>query len=319
MSTPHKGIVLVPSDFNGVDWPAKLKQAGLDTLGLHSGGGPAHNVYDNLAFTATDAFRQSLAEDHLDWEYELHASSMLIDHSLVTAKPDLFPKSFRRLQVIPDGNWCISNPETQQMIRENAKELATRLPSSTNRYFFWGADKLTNDWCHCKECQSLTSADQALMTANIIADALQEIKPGAQVAFLSYHSTFEPPETVAPSPHVFLEYAPFFRCFHHALTDASCAINRRHRRILEALLKTFSPERTHILEYWLDSSLYDRVNHPPVKPIFIPSVVGEDVRFYTSLGIRSLTTFAVRMDGEYFATHGDKEIYQYGEILNKYL
>ena len=34
-----KGLVITPEDFNGVDWIAKMKELGLNTLGLHSGGG----------------------------------------------------------------------------------------------------------------------------------------------------------------------------------------------------------------------------------------------------------------------------------------
>ena len=315
----HKGIVLVPSDFDGVDWLEKMKSAGLDTLGLHSGGGPAHNVYDKLEFMGDDAFRTKMASAGLDWEYELHASDMFIDHSLVNEKPDIFPKNVRKREIIANGNWCISSDEAQRMIRENAKEMTRRLPSSTKRYFYWGADSISEGWCHCPKCQSLTAADQALLTANIIAEAIQDVVPGAQVAFLAYHSTLEVPENVKPSEHVFLEYAPFFRCDFHAITDNSCAENRRHRRILEGLLELFSAERTHILEYWLDSSHYGYTCPTPQKPVFIPSVVEEDVRYYTSLGIKSITTFGVRMNGEYFSLYGDRELYQYGEILGKYL
>ena len=35
--------------------------------------------------------------------------------------------------------------------------------------------------------------------------------------------------------------------------------------------------------------------------------------------IKSITTFAVRQDGEYMAAHGDQEFQDYAEILNRYL
>lgn len=96
-------------------------------------------------------------------------------------------------------------------------------------------------------------------------------------------------------------------------------MNAENREALERLLSLFPSEKTHILEYWLDSSLYGFTQHPPLKPIFIPDVVAADVAFYTSLGIRSITTFAVRQDGEYMHAHGDAEFQRYAEIVNKYL
>ena len=92
-------------------------------------------------------------------------------------------------------------------------------------------------------------------------------------------------------------------------------MNRKHLRILEELLELFPPDKVHILEYWLDSSLYSNYRKPARKPLFINDVVKRDIQAYYSFGIRSITTFAVYMDGEYFKTHGDSELEFYAEQL----
>lgn len=319
MGKNRKGIVLVPSDFDGVDWIEKIAQSGLNTLGLHSGGGPGHDVLEKLKFMKEDDSRQKITRRGLDHEYELHASHVLIDHGLFATKPEYFPAFYRNQERIADGNWCVSNPEAMKMVVDNAIALAKKLPATTHRYFFWGVDRMQRDWCHCPKCAHLNSADQALMTANAIAERIHEADSMGKVCFLAYQNTLGGPSQVKPNKNVFLEFAPYFRCYHHALNDDKCAINRSHKAAFENLLKIFDPTHAHILEYWLDSSLFGFTQHPPVKPIFFPELFEKDIRYYTSFGIRSMTSFAVRQDGEYMAAHGDKEFQMYAEIINKFL
>ena len=79
----------------------------------------------------------------------------------------------------------------------------------------------------------------------------------------------------------------------------------------------FDPAETQVLEYWLDSSLYCfEKRKPRARPIFRPEVVERDLRLYTGLGIRSITTFAVNMDAEYFSEFGEEELTVYARLLN---
>ena len=320
MEKNHKGIVLVPSDFDGIDWIEKMAKSGLNTLGLHSGGGPGHDVLERLQFMKDGDFRHKMTQNGLDYEYEIHTSHVLIDHDLFAAKPEYFPAFYQNQERIPDGNWCVSNPEAMKLVVDNAVLLAKKLPATTHRYFFWGVDRAHRDWCHCPKCAHLNSADQTLITANAIAERIHEADSMGKVCFLAYHNTLTGPSQVKPNKNVFLEFAPIRRCYYHALNDDKCAINRSHKEAFEKLLKIFDPTQAHILEYYMDSSLYGRNTLlPPVKPTFYPELFEEDVRYYTSLGIRSMTSFAVRQDGEYMALHGDKEFQMYAEILNKFL
>ena len=159
-----------------MDWVEKMAKSGLNTLGLHSGGGAAHNVYTELKFMGEQSFRDKLTANGLDYEYEVHASDVLIDHKLFDEHPEYFPQNTRRRTPIGDANWCTSNPTALNMVVENALEMVRRLPSSTHRYFFWGVDRLQNDWCHCEKCSHLNGADQALITANAIAERIAEVE-----------------------------------------------------------------------------------------------------------------------------------------------
>lgn len=310
-----KGIVLVPSDFNGVDWIGKFQELGLNTMGLHSGGGAAHDVLENLKFMKDADFQEKLRKSGIDYEYEIHASAMLLERKMFEAHPDYFIMEHQNARRVNSGNWCVSSHDGMVHVVRNAAKLASSIPSSTGRYFFWGADTPHRDWCHCSGCAGMTASDQSLMTSNRILGELRKTNPEAQVCFLAYYSTFEAPETVSPADGVFCEYAPYMRCYHHALDDASCSINRKYFKVLLDLLKVFPPERMHVLEYWLDSSYYS-YSGPYVKPVLIPDVVKRDLKLYYSLGIRSITTFAVRMDGEYFKLYGDRELKLYSEFIN---
>lgn len=311
----RKGVVVTPEDFRGFDWLAEMRTLGLDTLGVHNGGGVGDRLTERLGDTFSKAFRQAAVENNVQVEYELHASSTLMPRSLFDVHPDYFRMPQKSRERSPDFNWCASSPQGRGVFAANAKEVAALLEPDTHRHFFWSDDN--RGWCHCDACRHLSDADQELEAANIIAKALREDDPHAQVAFLAYGQTFRPPVEVKPSGNVFLEYAPIQRCYRHAIDDSSCVVNRDCWRILLSLLEIFPADTTHVLEYWLDSSLYSAGKKPAVKPLFIPAVVKADLAAYHGLGIRSFTTFAVFMDGDYFVNHGKKELLEYADLLNE--
>lgn len=310
-----KGLVVVPSDFNGHDWVERLQKLQLNTLGLHSGGGAAHHVLDKLDFTTSRDFIDHVKAAGLDYEYELHAPADLMPVGLADSHPEYFACDDKGERHPGHTNWCGSADGALTTVADHAAALADVLRPSTHRYFFWGEDRSSGTWCRCPKCAPLSDSDQNLATANAIAARLRQTDPAAQVACLCYHGTFAAPRNVAPAPGVFLEYAPYRRDYHHALDDASCETNRYQLQILLDLLKVFPPETAHILEYWLDASKYGYIG-PVQKPIFVPEVVKRDLALYHSLGIRSITSFAVRMDGDYFKQYGDAELNLYAEYIN---
>ena len=313
----NKGVVITPDDLIGVDWPAEMKKLGLNTLGIHSGEGIGVSVRERLGQTYSPEFRRAVAAQGVQVEYELHAGSSLLPRDLFETQPDCFTFD-RRLNCRSKAhNWCPSSPEAQRIVGENAKSLASLLKPDTHRYFFWGDD--ARGWCHCKKCRHMTDADQELMAANVMAKALLEVDPLAQVAFLAYGTSFAKPTQVKPLDNVFVEYAPIQRCYQHPLNDTKCGVNRDCWKVLKSLAKVFPPERIHVLEYWLDSSMASKGKKPAVKPFFVKDVVRADLAAYTGLGIRSITTFAVFMDGAYFAAYGRQDLDTYAELINEFL
>ena len=311
-----KGVVLTPDDFIGVDWLAKFKEIGLNTLGLHSGGGPGHNVLEHLGDCASTEFHEKVKAAGIDYEYELHAPHDLLPRDVFNTHPEFFiqpmgPKKER----VTTGNWCGGTKAALDTIAANGAALGMKLNPSTHRHFFWGED-LNDGWCHCDKCAPYSPSDQNLKTANAIAAKLEETDPEASVGCIAYHQTIDPPELIRPRKNVFLEFAPIHRCYEHAIDDPNCAINRQQWKTLLGLLEVFNADTAHILEYWLDSSKFSGWKKPAKKPECRVEIVQKDIEAYYRLGIRSFTTFAVYMDGVYFDTHGDQELRDYAAILN---
>lgn len=310
----RKGVVVTPADFNGVDWLAEMSRLGLNTLGMHSGGGAGVDVLKRLGTYVEDDFRSRAAEHGIDVEYELHAGASLLPRDRFDAAPAMYimDRHGRRLH---EHNWCPSSPEASRLVAANARELGRLLKPDTHRYFFWGDD--ARGWCHCESCRSWTDADQELLAANTLAAALKAADPSATAAFLCYANTLQCPREVAPADDVFAEFAPVHRCYRHAIDDARCAVNRGCWQVLLDVTGLFTPTRVHVLEYWLDSSMFSGWKKPAKRPLFDRDVVRRDLRAYYGLGIRSITTFAVYMDGEYVARHGNRELDEYAELLGE--
>ena len=181
----RKGVVLTPDDFIGVDWLAKFKEIGLNTLGLHSGGGPGHNVLEHLGNCASTEFHEKVKAAGIDYEYELHAPHDLLPRDVFNTHPEFFiqpmgPKKER----VTTGNWCGGTKAALDTIAANGATLGMKLNPSTHRHFFWGED-LNDGWCHCDKCAQYSPSDQNLRTANAIAAKLEETDPEAVAETLS--------------------------------------------------------------------------------------------------------------------------------------
>jgi hypothetical protein len=313
----HAGVVVTPADFAGLSWIDFLRELGLNTLGIHSGGGTGEQVLQRLGRTACNEFREQARAAGLEVEYELHAGSSLLPRELFEQIPEAFVYDAKKQQRVRDHNFCPTNDDALRIVAANALSLAAVLQPSTHRYFFWSDDG--KPWCRCRNCAELTDADQELLVANAICRALRAVDPLARVAHLAYLQTLAVPRTIRPEPGVFLEFAPIRRSLVQAIDDTGCEENRRHWRVLQDLLAVFPASEAHVLEYWLDSSLASNWR-PPVKPApFHDAVVARDVKAYTALGVGSITTFAVYIDGNYISKYGDGAVRSYAARLRSAL
>jgi hypothetical protein len=98
----------------------------------------------------------------------------------------------------------------------------------------WGADLPPG-------ARGSEASDAALRTANAVAEVAESVSPGAQVAFLAYHDTEEPPYGVRPRQNVCLLFAPRERSYAHSLTDSTCRRNARYRDLLLASVRPECP------------------------------------------------------------------------------
>lgn len=310
-----RGVVVYPSDLTSVGcakWVKMAHDAGINLIGLHSDT-RLETLPKLKAFLESDKGKTFLSECKkydIDVEYEQHILMELLPRELFSEHPEYF-----RVDTTGnrngDYNMCFTSREAMAIVKKNAVEMAKWIKPSSHRYFFWTDD--VQLYCHCDECSKYTPSEQVLLYGNALQEALQEYDPKATVAHLAYGETLGKPEKVKPLPGVFLEYAPISR-------DYSKPLSTELTTHLEKNLEVFPAETTHILEYWLDVSMFS--NWERDKLVKVPCSKEQcrrDVELYENLGIKSMTTFAAWINKAYEDKFGDaysqKIIREYGEAL----
>ncbi|MBN1418371.1 MAG: DUF4838 domain-containing protein [Planctomycetes bacterium] len=309
-----RGVVLIPDDLTLADWPDRAARAGLTTIALHHGRSPKV-VADFIASEKGQRFLERCRALRLRVEYELHAMGELLPRDLFAKDKGLF-RMDEKGERTPDANLCVHSEAALAIVAENALAMAKALRPTTGRYFLWGDDG--RPWCRCPACRGLSDSDQALLLENRILETLRGADPDARLAHLAYANTIAPPAKVEPAKGIFLEFAPIERRYDIPLAKADDAANRRHLDSLDANLRVFGTEGAQVLEYWLDVSRFSRWRKPAVKLPFDPDVLSADLETYGSRGIRHITSFAVYIDADYVARHGEPPIGDYGARLARW-
>jgi hypothetical protein len=210
----------------------------------------------------------------------------------------------------PDANLCVHSAKALDIVARNAAAMCKALKPTTHRYFLWFDDGQPG--CRCPKCREFSDSEQALMVENRMLAAIRKLDPKARLAHLAYQRTMSAPVEVKPAPGVFLEFAPFTRSYKASLRDPS---NSRDLEALDANLKVFDAADAHVLEYWLDVSLFSSWKKPAVRLDFDERILRDDLKTYAERGIRSVTTFAVFIDADYVKRHGEPPIQAYGTAL----
>ena len=93
-------------------------------------------------------------------------------------------------------------------------------------------------------------------------------------------------------------------------------------------LRIFPAATAHVLEYWLDAIMFSRmirVNRNNVAQVSWDIHYCErDVKLYTNMGIKSITTFATWMiSSDYIRKYGEDNtrrlVNEYGSVLKTYI
>ena len=313
----HRGFIINPDDLTG-ELIGRLADAGINELGIHSGGGrrAAELVNKTLAWHKSDTTQRLFtlaAQKGITVEYDEHVLRTLVPTALFDAHPDWFrmDESGNR---VADFNLCASNEEALDHVSRAAAALAKSLNAPSHRRAYW-IDDVTNAACHCEKCRRLKCADQALRLTNAMLRGLKSVDSKAIIGFLAYNDAMDVPEHTLPEEGVYLEYAPINRDSDVPINDPSSSKNRAEAAKLKDMLSLFGMQNARVLEYWMDNSRFSNWTRPP-KPFHLRAeVMRRDVDYYFSLGFRDMTTFGCYLGADYESLYGKAPIEEYGRIL----
>jgi len=316
----YRGIVLYPSDIVSsgpltvVRW---MREAGLNLLGIHSHS-ESEDLDDLRTFIESKAGQVLLEEcrkNRISIEFESHVIREILPRDLFGDHPDYFPQDENGVRQ-KEHNMCFTSEGAYHEIEKNITELVKWLKPTTHRYFLWTDDGAA--FCHCQECRKYSESELTLLYENRVLAMLRKSDPLATMAHLAYYNTLEAPVRVGPSDGIFLEFAPINR-------DYAGPLPEEHLIDLKENLKVFPVHTAHVLEYWVDASMFSGWDRE--KMVRVPwdtRNCERDVKMYISLGIRSVTSFGTwTVNRDYFMKFGEESarqlIREYGSVLKDYL
>lgn len=312
----RKGVVIYPDDVTtlGLDeWERRIDLAELNLIGLHAA--TVNDPLDTLeAFIKSDLGQRFLTlckHKGVDIEYEVHSLEFLLPHNLFETHPDYF-RMTEDGQRVADYNMCFSNPEAIEAMRPQLEKLLQWMKPTTHRYFFWADDK-QNRYCQCESCSRLSPSEQILSYETQFLKLLRVYDADATLAHLAYHQTLEAPVNMRVPEGIFLEFAPILR-------DYSLPLSAAQANALKANLLAFPGSEAHILEYWLDESMFSRWHKDKLVPLtFKQEECARDIAKYRSLGATDMTCFATWLNGSYISQYGstDRLFSNYGNAFGQ--
>ena len=317
----NKGVLIYPENIELAPmWPLWAKQAGINTIGVHPGGGHLRNtLIKSQLFMESAAGQEFLKKcDSLDIqvEYEVHGIEELLPRDLFNENPEMFRMDTMGVRR-NDYNFCPHSQEALEIIADNAIEYSRICKPTTGRYFFWTDD--ARPMCHCDLCSQYSDSEKALIYENYLIGQLRKFDPRATLAHLAFAGTIEAPDTskVKPAEGIFLEFAPIGRNFTQPYYEQEEIVDN-YRHLIENL-KVFPVHTAQISDYWLNVAKFSGRKKPYKKMPWSKEVFHQDVSFYNRLGINHFTTFAGGIDMDYVKDHGHPPLEDYGNILNKLL
>lgn len=314
-----RGIIVHPEDLT-VSWLDRMEKAHLNTLGLHPVGGRRAPLTLQAAIEAFDTpesknLREEAKKRGITVEYEAHALGWLMPKEKFETHPDWFRMN-ENGERINDFNCCPGSPEAMEYLSERTYELAKKLDTGVDHYFFW-PDDIAGGSCFCEKCRGLSAGDQQLRLVNAMLRGLKRYRPTATLSYLAYHDSLMVPTQTLPEEGVTLEYAPFNRDPHAPMDDPASEKNAKETACLPALLDFFGKKHSRVLEYWTDNSMYSNWTKPPKPFVLDEKVMERDAAYYKKLGFEEITAFGCYLGPDYDELYGEIDLKRYGEILEK--
>jgi len=304
IATPKEekhGVVVYPDDITSLgldEWEKRMDLSGINLIGLHAA--TVNDPIDTLAkFIRSDIgqrFLELCTRKSVDVEYELHALEYLLPRELFDTHPEYF-RVDDRSDRCPDFNMCFSNPDAVEAMRPRLEKLLEWVKPTTHRYYFWADDK-QGVFCQCGNCSRYTPSEQILLYENRLLAMLREYDSEATLAHLAYQNTEPAPVAVRAENGIFLEYAPIKRDYSYPLSPSQLAVLREN-------LMAFPAHTQHILEYWLDESMFSQWKKD--SPVLLPFKEDEalrDIAIYRGLGATDFTCFATWLGARYCREFG---------------
>ena len=209
-------------------------------------------------------------------------------------------------------HYCPDDSAALEQSVERFEKYLVKAPASLRQFFLWPEDE-NLPGCPSRKYQDYTVSDLTLNFSNQMNRILQTKRPGAEFAFIAYLRTVAPPQHVKPDPGVILEWAPMLQSFDVALNDPSSPVNVQLKQQLEAYLRIFSPDKTQVLGYWLDDTLFSRSGLGNLA--FRPEALQKELKYYNSLGIRDITSFGVFSMFDMFYSKTPGSVFIYPDLL----
>lgn len=318
----NKGILLFPADVNEVpNWPSIAAKSGLNTIGIHPGGGHLEGIMEGtinwLKSDYGQLFLKNCRRYGIEVEYEIHAIKELLPREMFNKYPTMFRMDKNGLRQQED-NFCIHSKQALELLAKNVVAFAKIATPTTGRYYFWIDDG--RHMCHPDIGDIYSDSDQALMMENYLLRELRKFDPRATIAHLTYANTSTPPKKIKPDNGVFLEFVPITRSYDMSYRNQSGDRSTQDNSgwvYLKQNLEIFPANTAQILEYWTDVSLFSNWKRPfkelPWKKI--NKVLEDDVTFYREFGIPNFTSFGNGHDENYLKNYGFKHIEEYSKAL----
>jgi hypothetical protein len=239
--------------------------------------------------------------------------SYLLPRTLFDTHPEYFRVN-KDGEKTNDYNFCVSNAEALQLVAKNAAELATSLYRSSHDFYFW----LDDGWkssCSCEKCRELSASDQQVIALNAMLRQIKKDNPDAQMAFLAYCETMEPPCAVVPDEGIFLEYAPFAK--YTAKGESALEKIKKENDMLHPLMEKFGACNAKILEYWYDNSLFSGWKKPPKRFMLDEEAMQKDISTAKEKGFRYISTFACFLGNDYEELFGSPDYTPFGRAVKE--